>query len=176
MRPSSRTPLSRRQRALPASCLIYTSQPAGGVMSKVKVLLLALTLPVLVFAALQAQQAQQRAKGALTALDYAEIQQLYGRYAIGYDSGNGDLFARAFTADGTFTLPNNTVIAGREKLAAFAAAPGGNKGPTNVLHVNSNITIEPSAEGATATAYVLLVNIGQTGKPSALNGGGIYHD
>jgi len=143
-------------------------------MSKLKVLLLALTLSVLVFAALQAQQ--QRTKGTLTALDYAEIQQLYGRYAIGYDSGNGDLFARAFTADGTFTLPNKTVIAGREKLAEFAAQPGGNKGPTNVLHVNSNVTIEPSSEGATATAYVLLVNIGQSGKPSALTGGGVYRD
>jgi len=78
-------------------------------MSKLKVLLLALTLPVLVFAAVQAQQGT---KGTLTALDYAEIQQLYGRYAIGYDSGNGDMFARAFTPDGTFQLPN-TVIAGR---------------------------------------------------------------
>ena len=135
---------------------------------------LALALPLLVLTALQAQQ--QRARGSLTAQDYAEIQQLYGRYAIGYDSGNGDLFARAFTADGTFTIPNRMVVTGREKLAEFAAAPGGNKGPTNVLHVNSNITIEPSAEGATATAYVLLVNIGPSGKPSALTGGGIYRD
>ena len=142
-------------------------------MSKLKVVLLALTLSVLVFAALQAQQ---RTKGTLTALDYAEIQRLYGRYAIGYDSGNGDLFARAFTADGTFTIPTRMVVAGREKLTEFAGQPGGNKGPTNVLHVNSNITIEPSAEGATGTAYVLLVNIGQSGKPSALTGGGIYHD
>src|SRR5262245_17339032 len=135
---------------------------------------LALALPVLVLAVLQAQQ--QRAKGSLTALDYAEIQQLYGRYAIGYDSGNGDLFARAFTADGTFTIPGRMVVAGREKLTEFAGQPGNNKGPTNVLHVNSNITIEPSAEGATATAYVLLVNIGSSGKPSALTGGGIYRD
>jgi hypothetical protein len=142
-------------------------------MSKLNVLLLALALPVLVLAALQAQQ--QRTRGSLTALDYAEIQQLYGRYAIGYDSGNGEMFARAFTADGRFNLPND-VIAGREKLAEFAGRPGGNKGPTNVLHVVSNVTIEPSAEGATGTAYVLLVNIGGSGKPSALTGGGIYRD
>ena len=134
---------------------------------------LALALPLVVLTVLQAQQ--QRARGSLTALDYAEIQQLYGRYAIGYDSGNGEMFARAFTADGTFQLPNN-VIAGREKLAAFAGQPGNNKGPTNVFHVVSNVTIEPSAEGATGTAYVLLVNIGQTGKPSALTGGGVYRD
>jgi len=45
-----------------------------------------------------------------------------------------------------------------------------------MLHVVSNVTIEPSAEGASGTAYVLLVNIGQSGKPSALTGGGIYRD
>jgi len=121
-------------------------------------------------------QSQQRPRGALTALDYAEIQQLYGRYAFGYDTGNGELWANAFTADGTFVLPGGKTLAGRQQLAEFAAAPGSNKGPTNVFHVNSNITIEPSREGATGTAYVLLVNIGESGKPSTLTGGGIYRD
>jgi hypothetical protein len=133
----------------------------------------AIVVPVLVLAAVV--QAQQRGKGSLTALDYAEIQQLYGRYAIGFDSGNGEMFASAFTADGIFQLPNGP-IEGRQKLAEFGARPGTNKGPTNVFHVVSNVTIQPSAEGATATAYVLLVNIGQSGKPSALTGGGIYND
>jgi len=141
-------------------------------MLKLKVAL-ALIVPALVLVALQAQQ--QRTKGSLTALDYAEIQQLYGRYAIGIDSANGEMFARAFTPDGTFHAPNN-VIDGREKLAEFAKRPTSNKGPTNVRHVVSNVTIEPSPEGATGTAYVLLVNIGESGKPSGLTGGGIYRD
>jgi hypothetical protein len=134
---------------------------------------LALTIPVLVLVALQAQQ--QRARGSLTALDYAEIQQLYGRYAIGFDSGNGEMFARAFASDATFQAPNN-VIAGRDKLAEFAARPRADKGPTNVRHVVASTTIEPSAEGATGTAYVLLVTIGESGKASTLTGGGIYRD
>ena len=121
-------------------------------------------------------QLQPRPPGSLTALDYQEIQQLYGRYAIGYDTGNGELWARAFTADGTFVLPGGKTLDGRQQLAEFAAAPGNDKGPTNVFHVNSNITIEPSREGATATAYVLLVNLGANGKPSTLTGGGIYRD
>jgi uncharacterized protein (TIGR02246 family) len=139
-------------------------------------LVLAVALSV-VLAALAAQaQSQQRARGTLTALDYAEIQQLYGRYAVGYDSGNGEMWAGVFTPDGTFELPGGKTLAGRKQLAEFAAAPGNNKGPTNVFHVNSNITIEPSADGATGVAYVMLVNIGESGKPSALTGGGIYRD
>lgn len=134
---------------------------------------MALVAPVLMVVAVQAQQ--QRARGSLTALDYVEIQQLYGRYSIGFDTGNGEMFARAFTSDGIFELPNGP-IEGRQKLSEFAGKPGSNKGPTNVFHVVSNVTIQPSAEGATGTAYVLLVNLGQGGKPSALTGGGVYRD
>ena len=133
---------------------------------------------LVVLAALVAVRAQSQARprGSLTALDYIEIQQLYGRYAIGYDTGNGGLWASAFTADGTFVLPGGKILSGRQQLTDFAAAPGNNKGPTNVFHSNSNITIEPSRDGATGTSYVLLVNIGESGKPSALTGGGIYRD
>ena len=140
------------------------------------IVMLAVTVLVVpaVLAVVQAQS--QRSRGSLTALDYAEIQQLYGRYAIGYDTGNGEMWSRAFTADGTFVLPGGKTLAGRQQLAEFASAPGNNKGPTNVFHVNSNVTIEPSRDGATGTAYVVLVNIGEGGKPSALTGGGIYRD
>jgi hypothetical protein len=138
---------------------------------------LAVIVPVVLgLLAVVRAQSQSRATGSLTALDYAEIQQLYGRYAIGYDSGNGDLWARAFTADGAFVLPGGKTLAGRRQLAEFAAAPGNNKGPTNVFHVNSNITIEPSPDGATGIAYVLLVNLGASGQPSTLTGGGVYRD
>ena len=138
--------------------------------------MMVLAVIVTVVLAVARAQSQSRAGGSLTALDYAEIGQLYGRYAIGYDTGNGDLWARAFTADGTFVLPGGKTLAGRQQLAEFAAAPGNDKGPTNVFHVNTNITIEPSPEGATGTAYVLLVNLGTSGKPSTLTGGGIYRD
>jgi hypothetical protein len=68
-------------------------------------------------------------------------------------------------------------VEGRQKLSEFAGGPhGANKGPTNVAHAAQIPLIEPSAEGAVGTAYVLLVRIGESGKPSALNGGGIYRD
>lgn len=132
---------------------------------------IALVFSVLAFGLLHAQQHSK----SLTALDYAEIQQLYGRYAIGFDTGSGEMFAQAFTRDGVFQTPNAT-MEGYEKLAEFGSRPNATKGPTNVFHVVSNVTIAPSPEGATGTAYVLLVNLGKTGQASSLAGGGIYHD
>jgi SnoaL-like domain len=145
-------------------------------MRKRMVVVAAAVAVVLVVLAVAQARSQSRQGGSLTALDYAEIQQLYGRYAIGYDTGNGEMWAQAFTSDGTFMLPGGKSLAGRKQLAEFAAAPGSNKGPTNVFHVNSNTTIEPTPEGAKGTAYVVLVNIGANGAPSTLTGGGIYRD
>ena len=145
-------------------------------MLKRKVVL-ALAVPAVlgmlgVFAVAYAQS--ERARGSLTALDYAEIHQLYSRYAIGVDSGNSDMFAGVFTPDGTFELPTRT-IQGRTQLADVAK-PGDGRGPTNVSHVAVNIAIEPSPDGATGTAYFLRVNLGESGKPSTLTGGGVYRD
>src|SRR5688572_20332509 len=97
----------------------------GGQLMRKALVVLAITVPVVltVLAGVQAQS-QPRARGSLTALDYAEIEQLYGRYAFGYDTGNGELWARAFTADGTFVLPGGKALVGRQQLAEFAAAPG----------------------------------------------------
>ena len=114
-------------------------------MPKRKVVLV-LTVPVMlgVLGVLAVAQAQsQRARGTLTALDYAEIQQLYSGYAIGVDSGNGDMFAGVFTPDGTFELPGGKTIQGRKQLADVAR-PGDTRGPTNVSHVAVNIMIQPS--------------------------------
>ncbi len=141
-----------------------------------RTVVLALTVPVVfaVLGVLAVAQAQ-RARQSLTALDYAEIQQLYSRYAIGVDSGNGDMFGGVFTPDGTFVLPGRT-IQGRKQLTEIAASPGDNKGPTNVSHVAVNMVIEPTPEGASGTSYFLRVKIGQKGEPSTLTGGGIYRD
>ncbi len=129
---------------------------------------------VLVVVGVLAVAQSPRARGSLTALDYAEIQQLYSRYSIGVDSGNADMFSGVFTADGTFELPTRT-IQGRKQLADVAR-PGDDRGPTNVSHIPVNIAIEPSPDGATGTAYFLRVKLGQKGEPNALTGGGVYRD
>ncbi len=121
-----------------------------------------------------AQGQSQAGRGSLTALDYAEIEQLYGRYAIGVDSGNSDMFASVFTADGVFEVAGRT-FQGRKQLAGVAA-PGPGKGPNNVSHVIVNTTIDPSPEGATGTAYYLRVTPGPDGQPVPIVAAGIYRD
>ena len=123
--------------------------------------------------------AQQKA--ALTALDYAEIQQLYARYAFAYDTAedNGHAYARTFTADGAFFFPNGdprkrcpasksgvgSTCQGPEELASLARGTGG-KNRLTLSHVTTNVVIEPSPEGATGKAYLTLRS----------GSGGLYED
>lgn len=136
-----------------------------------RTILIALSTCALLFAVAHAQQKRPT----LTAQDYAEIQQLYAQYSHGIDSGADDglMFARVFTPDGALIAPTGTTE-GREKLAELARR--GKKSPTNVRHWAVNVLIEPSPEGANGSAYVLLVNIGESGQPSGVMGGGIYRD
>ena len=112
-------------------------------------------------------------RSTLTAQDYIEIQQLVARYNFALDtcSNNGYDYADLFTADGSYGGPR---AQGREKLAEVSG--GGSAGcqdkrrlpgPDNVLHVTSNLVIEPSPEGATGKAYVMEIG---GGKPSQFVG------
>jgi hypothetical protein len=144
-------------------------------MIRRKVVGIAVLPIVLAIAGVLAVTHAQSKGGSLTAQDYAEIQQLHSRYAIGVDSGNAELFASAFTEDGTLILSGRT-FQGRQQLAQMAGAPGPDKGPMNVSHVVTNVLIEPSTEGATGTAYFIRMTIGKDGKPSTVDGGGVYQD
>lgn len=144
---------------------------------------------VLGIATLGVAQAQEPAGGrrALTAPDYAEIQQLYARYAFAYDTAedNGNAYARVFTPDGAFNFPNGDprarcpVIAGsraaeckgHEALAKLARGSG-NKSRLTLSHVTMNIVIEPTPEGATGKAYLGLPSPGGGG----LRVAGLYED
>ena len=118
---------------------------------------------------------------ALTALDYAEIQQLYARYAFAYDTAedNGMVYARTFTADGAFFFPNGDPLErcpraasgtgsecrGPEALARLARGRG-NKNRLTLSHVTTNIVIEAAPGGATGKAYLTLPG----------GGAGLYED
>jgi ketosteroid isomerase-like protein len=129
----------------------------------------------MLFVAFGHAQAQSNGEGgSLTALDYAEIQRIYAAYAHNYDScaDNGQAFARLFTPDGVFVLPNGRAIEGREKLAEFARCPSGvTRRPTQ--HWLSNVFISPAPEGATGTAYVMQVNAAE---PKLSSSGNRYED
>lgn len=121
----------------------------------------------------QAQQPRSQA-AALTGTDYAEIQRLYGAYAHTFDScaEGGQAFARLFTPDGVFVLPNGNTMEGRDKLVEFARCPAGvTRRPTQ--HWIASIFISPAPQGATGVAYVAQVN---TAEPKLATSGNRYED
>ena len=107
----------------------------------------------------------------LTALDYAEIQQLLHKYAFAIDtcSNNGYDYADLYTPDGVFYwgIGGRTSV-GREALAE--AAGGGKNGckrhqaatpdmPVQT-HVTVNEVIEASPEGAVGKSYLVYPGVG----------------
>lgn len=58
-----------------------------------------------------------------------------------------------FTADGEFVI-RERVLKGRKDIASLTAAFGPMKTRPKVFHVNSNVLIEPSPEGAKGSAYI----------------------
>jgi hypothetical protein len=137
-------------------------------------------------AAVHAQHAPAKAKPAskvpaLTAQDYIDIRALAARYAYGLDSGegNGALYASVFAEDAEFHGPPARRggapfdAKGRDNLAKFAQ---GGRGSGYVRHFMANHLIEPSPEGATGKVYLLVIDIGQDGRPTSVNMGGHYED
>jgi hypothetical protein len=128
---------------------------------------------------LAARQAARRSP-ALTALDYIQIQQLVYRYGWALDSGgdNGYAYADLYTPDGIFVGtnqgPSGRSYQGRERLAALSR--GGRRGPLFVSHYVTNVIVEPAADGAIGHTYVAIFNLGEDGKPSAIDHGGRYDD
>ena len=86
----------------------------------------------------------------LTALDYAQIEMLYGRNNMALDSGadGGSRFARTFTADGELRSPRGRTV-GHAALARLAADT-----ERGLRHWTSNLMIEPSADGAIGWGYI----------------------
>jgi hypothetical protein len=118
----------------------------------------------------------------LTPQDYLDIQQLVARYAHAMDTGahNGNAYADLFAADGEFVGPAGPPTRGHDALAGLGRTGfvDGHKPALGVSHFIMNHVIEPAAGGATGKAYVVLVNIGEGGKPGGewSNTGGHYED
>jgi hypothetical protein len=114
---------------------------------------------VLLVAAAAAMQAQNKAAKPkpLTALDYAEIEQLNAAYGHYIDTGeeNGYAWANLFTPDGVFTRQAGDKYEGREKLAALGRNRGG---PKFVSHFITNVMVQPSADGAIGRAYCVTMD------------------
>ena len=126
-----------------------------------------------------AYQGSAGTAAALTALDYAEIQMLYGQSHIGFDSGadKGYAFARTFTTDGVLVAQGRMPITGHAGLAALAA-----KHASCLQTWLTNLMIEPAPEGAIGWAYIWHIELACGSRTADANAtspvkeGGIYRD
>lgn len=111
----------------------------------------------------------------LSAMDYIQIEQLIASYGHALDSGfgqgeNGEAYAGLYTPDG---LAFNRTK-GHDALAQLGRDQP--HGPQYVRHFLTNHVIEPSPEGATGKAYLVVIDIRDDGKPGSLFLGGHYED
>ena len=90
----------------------------------------------------------------LTADDYIEIQQLYAQYNNAIDSGDAEGYAGTFVPDGVFNTFN-----GHDALVGFIHRWRDNMKGANMRHWNTNLTIVGSAEAASGSVYLLLVDV-----------------
>jgi hypothetical protein len=97
----------------------------------------------------------------------------------GAENGTGSVYASVFAEDAEFHGPPATQngqpfdAKGRDALQKFAV-PG--RGTGYVRHFMANHLIEASPEGARGKVYLLVIDIGQDGKPTSVNMGGHYED
>ena len=110
----------------------------------------------------------------LTATDYLQIEQLVSSYGHALDSGygkgeNGEAYANLYTPDASFAG-----AVGRDKLVVLGKIQP--RGPDYVRHYLTNHVIEPTPEGARGKEYLVVIDIGENGKPSSLFLGGHYEE
>ena len=110
----------------------------------------------------------------LTATDYLQIEQLVSSYGHALDSGfgtgeNGEAYANLYTQDASFAG-----AVGHDKLVVLGKIQP--RGPDYVRHYLTNHVIEPTPEGAKGKEYLVVIDIGENGKPSSLFLGGHYEE
>ena len=110
----------------------------------------------------------QKSAAPLTAQDLVDIQQLYARYNWAIDAGDSEAYAATFTPDGVF---NNN--AGHDAIVKFADTFHAGLG-AHVHHWNTNLLIQPTADGASGQVYLVLVDFAT--KPPTIATSATYSD
>ncbi len=110
----------------------------------------------------------QKSAGKLTSDDLVEIQQLYAKYNWTLDAGDAEGYASTFTPDGVF---NNN--AGHDAIVKFANTFHTGLG-AHVHHWNTNLMIQPTADGASGQVYLVLVDFAN--KPATIATSATYSD
>jgi hypothetical protein len=110
----------------------------------------------------------------LSGAERADILDLYGRYGLAIDFGDGSGWAECFTSDGTFTAIRGEgvdprYVAGREQLERFAREH--RIGPVAATrHHFTNVATRRVSGGAQGRAAILYV------QGHAVLGSGLYED
>lgn len=105
----------------------------------------------------------------LSAQDNFEIQQLYANYNFAIDNGDAEAWAATFTPDGVF----NT-FAGHDALVGFIKTWREKLNGASRKHWNTNLQISGNSKEATASVYLMLVDIST--KPASILMTGTYSD
>jgi actinorhodin biosynthesis protein ActVIA len=103
----------------------------------------------------------------LSAQDYIDIEQLYATYNHAIDSGDGEAWAATFTPDGTFNK-----FTGHDQLVGFIQRWKEEMNGGNRRHWNTNLRIVPSKDGATASVFLMLVDV----STKSIVATGMYND
>jgi hypothetical protein len=111
---------------------------------------------------------QNKSAGSLTTQDYIDIAQLYARYNDSIDYGKAEAWAATFTPDGVFANAN-----GHDALVKFAQQFYEKNGGLR-RHWNTNLQITPAPEGASGSAYLMLLDVST--RPSTVATTGKYED
>jgi hypothetical protein len=122
-------------------------------------------LASLLLAGAMAGESAAQSPGALSALDYVEIQQLVNRlnFALDYCGDDGREFADLFVEDGRFVIEQGDgmpiVRNSRDELIALAGGPecDSRREPPSayILHLAESLVIEPTADGARGKSYAI---------------------
>jgi hypothetical protein len=103
----------------------------------------------------------------LSTQDYIDIEQLYSSYNHAIDSGDAEAWAGTFTPDGTFNK-----FTGHEQLVGFIQTWKEKMNGGNRRHWNTNLRILPSKDGATASVFLMLVDV----STKSIVATGMYND
>jgi len=101
------------------------------------------------------------AAGSLSAQDNFEIQQLYARYNIAIDGGDGEAWASTFTPDGVFNQ-----FAGHDALVGFVKMWREKLNGATRKHWNNNLQITGNGKEASGSMYLMLVDFST--KPASI--------
>ncbi len=113
----------------------------------------------------------------LSALDYVEIQNLYGFYNLASDAGDADAYAACFTEDAVLRIETlDMTVTGRANLHAFKLKDAAGRGGRYRRHWNGSLHLRRRDDGTVLGRCYLQAFNGNPGSLPELADVGCYED